>query len=239
MKTIIANPPFSILWNADGCLLSDQRFSEYGKLAPKSKADYAFVQDMVHHLDETGLMTVVLPHGVLFRGSSEGHIRRYLIEEKNCLDAVIGLPGNIFFGTNIPTCILVFKKNRTTDDNVLFIDASREFEKQKNKNVLTLDNILKISKTYRNRETIDKYSRLVPLSEVSENDFNLNIPRYVDTFEVEPEIDIEAVMKNIDDLYVHRQKLDVKINGYLVELGLKKGTISNKSKNQLGLFDNS
>lgn len=221
MKTIIANPPFSIPWNADGCLLSDQRFSEYGKLAPKSKADYAFVQDMVHHLDETGLMTVVLPHGVLFRGSSEGHIRRYLIEEKNCLDAVIGLPANIFFGTNIPTCIMVFKKNRTTDDNVLFIDASREFEKQKNKNVLTLDNILKISKTYRNRETIDKYSRLVPLSEVSENDFNLNIPRYVDTFEVEPEIDIEAVMKNIDSLYVQRQKLDVEINGYLVELGLK------------------
>ena len=117
MKTIIANPPFSIPWEADNELLKDVRFSEYGILAPKSKADYAFIQDMIHQLDKDGIMTVVLPHGVLFRGSAEGHIRRFLIEKKNYLDAVIGLPPNLFFGTSIPTCVLVFRKNRKSKKN--------------------------------------------------------------------------------------------------------------------------
>lgn len=221
MKTIIANPPFSIPWEADNELLKDVRFSEYGRLAPKSKADYAFVQDMIHQLDEAGVMSVVLPHGVLFRGSTEGHIRRYLIEKKNYLDAVIGLPANLFFGTSIPTCVLIFKKNRKADDGILFIDASKEFDKQKNKNNLTNENIAKITDVYLNRKTVEKYSYSVSLQQVADNDYNLNIPRYVNCFEEEPEIDIEAVMKSIDDLYAKRQELDVKINGYFRELGLK------------------
>ncbi|RRT94189.1 N-6 DNA methylase [Empedobacter falsenii] len=221
MKTIIANPPFSIPWEADNELLKDVRFSEYGRLAPKSKADYAFIQDMIHQLDEKGIMAVVLPHGVLFRGSSEGHIRRYLIEKKNYLDAVIGLPANLFFGTSIPTCVLVFKKNRKSNDGILFIDASKEFEKQKNKNNLTNENIAKITDTFSQRETVEKYSYLASLKEVEDNDYNLNIPRYVDSFEPEPEIDIDQVMKSIDDLYAERQKLDIEIDGYFRELGLK------------------
>lgn len=221
MKTIIANPPFSIPWEADNELLKDVRFSEYGRLAPKSKADYAFVQDMIYQLDENGIMTVVLPHGVLFRGSTEGHIRRFLIEKKNYLDAVIGLPPNLFFGTTIPTCVLVFKKNRTLDNGILFIDASKEFEKQKNKNNLTNENIAKIANTFLNRKTVERYSYLATLEEIKENDFNLNIPRYVETFEPEPEIDIDEVMKSIDDLYVKRQKLDIEIDNYFRELGLK------------------
>lgn len=221
MKTIIANPPFSIPWEADNELLKDVRFSEYGRLAPKSKADYAFIQDMIHQLDKYGIMTVVLPHGVLFRGSAEGHIRRFLIEKKNYLDAVIGLPPNLFFGTSIPTCVLVFRKNRNKDDGILFIDASKEFEKQKNKNNLTNENIAKITDTFSQRETVEKYSYLASLKEVEDNDYNLNIPRYVDSFEPEPEIDIDQVMKSIDDLYAERQKLDIEIDGYFRELGLK------------------
>lgn len=238
MKTIIANPPFSVPWNTDESFLTDLRFAEYGKLAPKSKADFAFLQDMVYQLDDDGLMTVVLPHGVLFRGAAEGFIRRFLIETKNCLDAVIGLPANIFFGTSIPTCILVFKKNRSGKDGVLFIDSSKEFEKQKNKNNLTGENISKITDVYLNRKTVEKYSYLATLQEIAENDYNLNIPRYVDTFEAEPEIDIEAVMKSIDDLYVERQKLDVEIDRYFVELGLKeaKKKKQNNDKSQLDLF---
>lgn len=221
MKTIIANPPFSAVWSANSSFLTDNRFSEYGKLAPKSKADFAFIQDMIFKLDTDGSMAVVLPHGVLFRGASEGIIRRYLIEKKNFLDAVIGLPANIFFGTSIPTCILIFKKNRTINDGVLFIDASKEFEKQKNKNILTTENINKITNVFLNRETIDKYSYLSSLKKIEENDYNLNIPRYVDCFEAEPEIDIQAVMTDIDNLYVERQRLDVVIDGYMRELGLK------------------
>ncbi len=229
MKTIIANPPFSIPWEADNELLKDVRFSEYGRLAPKSKADYAFIQDMIHQLDEKGIMAVVLPHGVLFRGSSEGHIRRYLIEKKNYLDAVIGLPGNLFFGTSIPTVILIFKKDRLENDGVLFIDASKEFEKHKNKNNLTSDHIEKITDVYSLKKTVAKYSHLATLKEIKENDFNLNIPRYVDTFEPEPEIDIEEVMQSIDDLYVERQRLDVEIDKYFIELGLKKPKVVKRS----------
>lgn len=220
MKTIIANPPFSASWNAESSRLNDSRFKEYGKLAPKSKADYAFIQDMIYKLNEDGIMSVVLPHGILFRSSSEGHIRRYLIEQKNCLDAIIGLPANIFYGTQIPTCVLIFKKNRNTDDNILFIDASKEFEKSKNKNILLDSHIDKIVSTYQNRAEIEKYSHCATLEEISENDFNLNIPRYVDTFEEDEEINIHAVMAEIKDLEAKRAELDVEINKYLKQLGL-------------------
>ncbi|MBT4571880.1 MAG: type I restriction-modification system subunit M, partial [Campylobacteraceae bacterium] len=133
-EAIVANPPFSAQWSANPLHMNDDRFSQYGKLAPKSKADFAFVQHMIHHLDDNGTMAIVLPHGVLFRGAAEGHIRKYLIEDRNYLDAVVGLPANIFYGTSIPTCILVFKKCREDSDNVLFIDASNHFEKAKNQN---------------------------------------------------------------------------------------------------------
>jgi type I restriction enzyme M protein len=143
-EAVVANPPYSANWSADAKFLDDERFSSYGKLAPKSKADFAFVQHMIYHLDDNGTMAVVLPHGVLFRGAAEGVIRQYLIEEKNYLDAVIGLPANVFYGTSIPTCILVFKKCRQDDNTVLFIDASNEFEKAKNQNNLTDGNVEKI-----------------------------------------------------------------------------------------------
>ncbi|NJW54549.1 N-6 DNA methylase, partial [Salinimicrobium oceani] len=179
---------------------NDERFSQYGKLAPSSKADFAFVQHMIYQLAENGTMACVLPHGVLFRGSSEGAIRKYLIEKLNYLDAVIGLPANIFFGTGIPTCILVLSKCRVNDDNILFIDASEGYTKDGNKNRLKQKHIDKIIDTYRNRETIDKFSYLADLDEVKENDFNLNIPRYVDTFEEEEPVDLDSVSTELKQI---------------------------------------
>ena len=216
---VVANPPYSAKWSADAKFLDDERFSAYGKLAPKSKADYAFIQHMLYLLDDAGTMAVVLPHGVLFRGAAEGVIRKYLIKEKNWLDAVIGLPANLFFGTSIPTCILVFKKCKKNDD-IFFIDASKEYESGKNQNRLTDENIEKILDTYINRKDVEKYAHAASLEEVEENDYNLNIPRYVDTFEEEEEIDIKAVMKEIKELEAKRDELDKEINVYLKELGL-------------------
>jgi type I restriction enzyme M protein len=219
-EAIVANPPFSAQWSANPLHLSDDRFSQYGKLAPASKADYAFVQHMIYHLADNGIMAIVLPHGVLFRGGAEAHIRKYLIEQKNYLDAVIGLPANVFYGTSIPTCILVFKKCRETPDDILFIDASREFEKVKTQNVLREEHIHKIVDTYRNRSEIEKFSHRATLQEIADNDHNLNIPRYVDTFEEEEEIDIHAVMREIKELEARRTELDKEIEVYLKELGL-------------------
>lgn len=216
---VVANPPYSAKWSADAKFLDDERFSAYGKLAPKSKADYAFIQHMLYLLDDAGTMAVVLPHGVLFRGAAEGVIRKYLIKEKNWLDAVIGLPANLFFGTSIPTCILVFKKCKKNDD-IFFIDASKEYESGKNQNRLTDENIEKILNTYVNRKDVEKYAHAAFLEEIEENDYNLNIPRYVDTFEEEEEIDIKAVMKEIKELEAKRDELDKEINVYLKELGL-------------------
>ncbi|MFW0740019.1 type I restriction-modification system subunit M [Flavobacterium sp. T12S277] len=219
-EAIVANPPFSANWSANPLFLNDDRFSQYGKLAPAGKADFAFVQHMIYHLAENGTMAIVLPHGVLFRGAAELHIRKYLIEQKNYLDAVIGLPANIFYGTSIPTCILVFKKCRETPDDILFIDASKEFEKVKNQNMLRDNHISKIVETYRNRTVIEKYSHLASLKEVAGNDYNLNIPRYVDTFEEQEEIDIQKVMFEIKELEATRANLDKEIDIYLKELEL-------------------
>ena len=217
---IVANPPYSSNWTADQKFLDDERFSAYGKLAPKSKADFAFIQHMIHQLSDNGTMAVVLPHGVLFRGASEGHIREYLIKDKNYLDAVIGLPANIFFGTSIPTCILVFKKCREHESNILFIDASKDYEAGKNQNRLRDEDVDKIIDTYNKREEIEKYSHLATLDEVKENDYNLNIPRYVDTFEEEEEIDVQAVIKEIKE--IEKEEIEVKkeLNAMLKELGL-------------------
>lgn len=218
---IVANPPFSAKWSASAVLENDDRFSAYGKLAPKTKADFAFVQHMVHHLSNDGTVAVVLPHGVLFRGAAEGHIRRHLIEEKNYLDAIIGLPANIFYGTGIPTCILVLKKQRQHSDNILFIDASQHFEKVGNQNQLRTKDINRIVETYRARESKEKYSHVAPLSEVAENDYNLNIPRYVDTFEEEAPVDladISAELKKLEDKMAENESA---IAGFCRELGIR------------------
>lgn len=217
---IVANPPYSAQWSADPKFMEDERFSAYGKLAPKSKADFAFIQHMIYQLSDNGTMAVVLPHGVLFRGASEGTIREYLIKEKNYLDAVIGLPANIFFGTSIPTCILVFKKCREHEDNILFIDASKDFEPGKNQNRLRDEDVDKIIETYKNRVEIEKYCHVAPLSEVAENEYNLNIPRYVDTFEEEEEIDIKVVQQELKQIDKEIAEVDKKLNVYLKELGL-------------------
>ncbi|MGL5711400.1 MAG: type I restriction-modification system subunit M [Paraclostridium sp.] len=218
-EAIVANPPYSANWSADAKFLDDERFSAYGKLAPKSKADFAFIQHMIHQLDDKGTMAVVLPHGVLFRSASEGVIRKYLIEDRNALDAVIGLPANIFFGTGIPTVILVFKKCRDNND-ILFIDASDEFEKGKNQNNLTDAQVEKIVETYVKRETIDKYSYVASMDEIKGNDYNLNIPRYVDTFEEEEPIDLKAVSDRIAKIDEEIASIDDELAVYLKELGL-------------------
>jgi type I restriction enzyme M protein len=219
-EAIVANPPFSAKWSAKPLFMSDDRFGPYGKLAPSSKADFAFVQHMVHHLEDHGIMAVVLPHGVLFRGASEGHIRKHLIQEMNYLDAVIGLPANIFYGTSIPTCILVIKKNREHSDNILFIDASQSFIKAKNQNYLQPEDIEKIITTFRERKTLDKYSYTAELEEIKENDYNLNIPRYVDTFEEEEPVDLQAVSEELKTLDKEIKETDKEIAGYCKELGI-------------------
>lgn len=220
-EAIVANPPFSAKWSADPLHLQDERFSGYGKLAPSSKADYAFIQHMIYQLDENGTLAVVMPHGVLFRGAAEGVIRRYLIEEKNYLDAVIGLPPNLFFGTSIPACILVFKKCRKSPENVLFIDASKHFEKGKNQNHLRSSDIDTILEVLDRRSARDKYSYVASLAEIKENDYNLNIPRYVDTFEEEEEIDLDEVVAEIRKIDKESAALDAEIKKFTDELGIE------------------
>ena len=220
-EAIVANPPFSAKWSSDKKFLDDERFSAAGKLPPKSKADYAFVEHMIYHLDENGTMAIVLPHGVLFRGAAEGTIRKFLVDERNYLDAVIGLPANLFYGTSIPTCVLVFKKCREENDDILFIDASQEFEKVKNQNKLRESDIDKIVNTYINREEIDKYSHRASLEEIKENDFNLNIPRYVDTFEEEEPVDLDEVCKELEKISEEMNEVDAEIKKYCDELGIK------------------
>lgn len=220
-EAIVANPPFSAKWSADNRFLDDERFSAYGKLAPKSKADFAFVQHMIYHLDENGTMAVVLPHGVLFRGAAEGTIRKYLVAEKNYLDAVIGLPANVFYGTSIPTVILVFKKCREDDADIFFIDASKYFEKVKNQNRLRDEDVSRIIEVYAKREEIEKFSHTASLDEIKKNDYNLNIPRYVDTFEEEELIDLDEVVKELKTIEEKIKAVDKEIEKYCDELGIK------------------
>jgi type I restriction enzyme M protein len=219
-EAIVANPPFSAQWSANPLFTSDDRFSQYGKLAPSSKADFAFVQHMIFHLAENGTMAIVLPHGVLFRGGAEQHIRRYLIEDRNYLDAVIGLPANIFYGTSIPTSILVFKKCREQPEDILFIDASRHYEKVKTQNMLRDEHVDKIIDTYRNRTEEAKYSKRATLQEIAANDYNLNIPRYVDTFEAENSIDINAIAQELVTLEKHIAETDATIAEFCKELNI-------------------
>jgi type I restriction enzyme M protein len=232
-QVIVANPPFSLdKWAMGfaGESSSDKKFKmeasldpyrrfEWG-VPPASKGDYAFVQHMLYSLAEDGRMATILPHGVLFRGASEGKIRKQIID-LNLLDAVIGLPENLFYGTGIPACIMVFRKDRTRKD-VLFIDASGEehYEKGKNQNKLREQDIEKIVETYEKRETIDKYSYVATIDEIKENDYNLNIPRYVDTFEEEEPVDMEAVKRNIANIKKELQEVEAQMEKYLKELGL-------------------
>lgn len=215
---VTANPPFSLdKWGHE-----DAEGDLYGRfrrgIPPKTKGDYAFILHMIEVLKPgTGRMGVVVPHGVLFRASSEGKIRQKLIEE-NLLDAVIGLPEKLFFGTGIPAALLLFRKQKA-DNKVLFIDASREYKSGKNQNQLSLENIQKIVATYKARTSLDKYAYLASLEEIAENDFNLNIPRYVDTFEEEAEIDLMAVRSERLALQADLQNLETEMAGYLEELG--------------------
>ena len=215
---VTANPPFSLSkWGHEDAT-DDPHGRFHRGLPPKTKGDYAFITHMIETLkNDTGRMGVVVPHGVLFRGSSEGKIRQQLIEE-NLLDTVIGLPEKLFFGTGIPAAILLFKKNKT-DDTVLFIDASNEYKSGKNQNQLTEDNIAKIIETYKARESVDKYAYLASFDEIKENDFNLNIPRYVDTFEEEAEIDLDAVRSERLELKAELESLETEMAGFLKELG--------------------
>ncbi len=196
--SVVMNPPYSAKWSADDTFLDDSRFNKYGKLAPKSKADFAFMLHGFYHLKDSGTMAIVLPHGVLFRGAAEGVIRKKLLEDGS-IDTVIGMPVNLFFGTSIPTTVIILKKNRTTRD-VLFIDASKDFLKGKNQNKLSIENIDKVVETYKNREDVEKYAYVASFDEIKENDFNLNIPRYVDTFEEREEIDIVELGKELVSL---------------------------------------
>ena len=215
---VTANPPFSLdKWGHDEA--ANDPFSRFRRgVPPKTKGDYAFILHMIETLKPTtGRMGVVVPHGVLFRGSSEGKIRQKLIDE-NLLDAVIGLPEKLFYGTSIPAAILVFKKQKTKEE-VLFIDASREFKAGKNQNLLTEANISKIVDTFRNCENVDKYAYVATLDEIKENDYNLNIPRYVDTFEEEEEIDLMAVRAEREKLKAQLNELEGEMDKYLKELG--------------------
>lgn len=244
---VVANPPFSAKWSAASSFLSDERFEDYGKLAPASKADFAFVQHMYHQLDEHGTLAVVLPHGVLFRGAAEGHIRKFLIEKHNALDAVIGLPANIFFGTSIPTCILVIKKNRNSpaqsknSENVLFIDASAHFGKETNQNYLRDEDLQRIMDAYSQRKKIDKFAFVAPIksqldengellessslngdeSAIEDNDYNLNIPRYVDTFEEEEPVDLAAVTQTIQGIETEIEGMDKQLVEFCKQLGIQ------------------
>lgn len=223
-EAVVANPPFSAHWKSDANPLfnTDERFSQYGRLAPKTKADYAFLTHMLYQLADNGIMASVFPHGVLFRGAAEGHIREYIIKEMNALDAVIGLPANIFYGTSIPTCIMVLKKCREADDNIVFIDASGDdhFVKEGNQNVLRDEDVELIVETYRNRHTIDKYSYVATLAEIAENDYNLNIPRYVDTFEEEEPVDLDAVSVELKVIETDLKATNETISSFCAELNI-------------------
>lgn len=222
-EAIVANPPFSAHWKNGTTKSTDERFSAPGRLAPRTKADFAFLLHMLHQLDEGGTLACVLPHGVLFRGAAEAHIREYLIRDLNVLDAVIGLPAQIFYGTGIPTSILVLKRGRKDKDNILFIDASAEgnYEKVKTQNKLRPEDVDRIVSTYRERTAQEKYSHVATLAEVKANDYNLNIPRYVDTFEAEEAVDLTAVAKELQGLENGMKETDASLAEYCEELGIE------------------
>lgn len=213
---VVMNPPYSAQWSKDDRFMDDPRFGTYGKLAPKSKADYAFLLHGYYHLKNTGTMAIILPHGVLFRGGAEATIRKKLLSD-GAIDAVIGLPAGIFHNTDIPTTIIVLKKYRTNRD-VLIIDASELYKKAKAQNVLTDDHINKIVETYYSRQDVDKFAHVASIDEIKENDFNLNIPRYVDTFEETDPIQLADVSMAINQSKEEISKLEDNLSDYLNQL---------------------
>ncbi|WCK55119.1 type I restriction-modification system subunit M [Aneurinibacillus sp. Ricciae_BoGa-3] len=229
---VVSNPPYSQNWDTkDVDREKDTRFKGYG-VAPASKADYAFVLHGLYHLDKAGTMAIVLPHGVLFRGASEGKIRKNIIDN-NLLDTVIGLPANLFYGASIPTCVLVFKgREARKSKDILFIDASKEFEKGKNQNKLTAENINKIIETYCNRKDVEKYAHVASLDEIKENDYNLNIQRYVDRFEEEEVIPLSQVAQELVEVKAEIANSYDNLFGLLNEL---KGT-TDEAKEELSKF---
>lgn len=214
--SVLMNPPYSAKWSSDATFLDDSRFNRYGRLAPKSRADFAFLLHGLYHLKDTGTMAIVLPHGILFRGAAEGVIRKKLLEDGS-IYAVIGMPANLFFGTSIPTTVVILKKNRTTRD-VLFIDASNEFMKVRNQNKLSKEHIDKIVATYKKREDVEKYAHVASFEEIKENDFNLNIPRYVDTFEEEEPVDMAAIGATIKDIRKEKAELESSLHEMISSL---------------------
>lgn len=213
---VLMNPPYSAKWSAAAGFLQDERFSDYGVLAPKSKADYAFLLHGLYHLKNSGTMAIVLPHGVLFRGASEGQIREKLLRSGN-IYAVIGLPANLFYNTSIPTCIVVLKKHREGRD-VLFIDASRKFEKGKKQNAMKDAHIDRIIELYNKRESVEKEAMLAVFEEIEKNDFNLNIPRYVDNFEKEEEVDFAGLLEEMKDTEAEIKQAEGDFVSFLKEL---------------------
>lgn len=218
----VANPPYSAKWSADSKFESDPRFSNCGTLAPKSYADLMFLEHIAYHLDKDGRAAVLLPHGVLFRGNKEETIRRYLIENQNVIDAIIGLPANCFHGTSIPVCCIVLKKNRNGNSgNVWFCDASKYYTEGKNMNELSDDDIDRIVNAYEQRAEIEKFSHIASIDEIRGNGFNCNIPRYVNTFEEEEPIDIEKVTEDIEEIHKAYKETESKLKGFFDELGIR------------------
>ena len=218
---IVSQIPFNSRWSADRSFLDDVRFMDYNILPPHSKADYAFIQHMLYHLNDDGIMIVVAPHGVLFRAASEGKIRRMIVEEFNYLDAVIGLPANMFYSTNNPACMMIFKKNRDADADVLFIDASKGFDRTKLINYLQKEDISKIVSTYKFREEIGGYSHRASLDAIKRNDFNLNIPRYVDTYVEEKSIDAKKLVSKHKSISEEIKKVTKEIEETYKELNIE------------------
>ena len=229
------NPPYSAKWSAAAGFLQDERFSDYGVLAPKSKADYAFLLHGLYHLKNNGTMAIVLPHGVLFRGAAEGKIREKLLRSGH-IYAVIGLPANLFYNTSIPTCIIVLKKHRDGRD-VLFIDASKKFEKGKKQNTMTDKHIDEVVDLYHKRETVEKESYLASFEDIEKNDFNLNIPRYVDNFEKEEEIDLDALLNEMKQTDEELKKAHGEVLTLLKELTSSDDAVLKSLNHLIGMFE--
>lgn len=232
---VLMNPPYSAKWSAAAGFLQDERFSDYGVLAPKSKADYAFLLHGLYHLKSNGTMAIVLPHGVLFRGAAEGKIREKLLRSGN-IYAVIGLPANLFYNTSIPTCIIVLKKHRD-GRNVLFIDASKKFDKGKKQNEMTDDHIKSVMELYTKRETVEKESFLASFEDIEKNDFNLNIPRYVDNFEKEEEVDLSVLLTEMKKTDEELEQVQGEFLSLLKELTSDDETIMSSLNDLIGKME--
>ncbi|MBE5869903.1 MAG: type I restriction-modification system subunit M [Lachnospiraceae bacterium] len=233
---VTMNPPYSAKWSAAEGFKQDERFMDYGgKLAPKSKADYAFLLHGFYHLKQTGTMAIVLPHGVLFRGAAEGSIRETLLNNGS-IYAVIGLPANMFYNTSIPTCIIVLKKHRDGRD-VLFIDASTLFEKEKKQNVMKEEHIDRVLELYNDRKTVDKVSYLASFDDIKSNDYNLNIPRYVDTSEEEENVDLKQLTTEMKDINKAIKEGNARLMEMFSDLSFASAEIENAVRDFMSGFE--